>query len=94
MHKLLIVVVAICALSVSVLEGAHIGNVFEQKSFYSYRLKVGDLDANSEEARAHIKNAKSYGYTISLRLWFSAAIFGSIIGAFGFSFYNRRKSDA
>lgn len=76
----LFIIIAFTALIFVAMEIVYIGNVFEEKSFYSYQLKTGDTDPRSSGVITHTQGVAAYGRTIGIRVALGSAIFGLLMG--------------
>jgi hypothetical protein len=57
-----------------------IGEIYRDKSLYSYMLKTGDTDAGSRAALAHIHGSAAYGRKVAIRIAIGAGFFGLLAG--------------
>ncbi len=86
------VILVLAAIAFAAMEIMYIGQVFEDKSLYSYMLKTGDLDAGSPAALAHIQGSAGYGRTVAIRAAVGASVFGFMAGILIAQWLRRRHA--
>lgn len=80
-QRLAIVIAFASAAALVIHDVVAIGEVYAEKSLYSYLLKSGDLDSGSAAASAHVGGVQEYGLLVGLRLVIVALLSGFILGA-------------